>query len=584
MRAFSDINMLFVGDPSTAKSQLLRFILNIAPLALNTTGRGSSGVGLTAAVTTDKETGERRLEAGAMVLADRGVVCIDEFDKMSDGDRVAIHEVMEQQTVTIAKAGIHMSLNARCSVVAAANPRYSQYDSTKPANWNVNLPDSLLSRFDFMFIILDTPEAEHDRAVADKVLSNHRYQRKAGGGPAEDDEDAEIDYNAQLKQGDSAGAAEQPDSIVFQKFDKLLHAGLIKSRQAAGAAAGRRGLSSKEAQSALDILSIPFMKKYLEYAKVREPLLTPEAAEYIGSEYAGIRTKMSEDSKRESGHPITARTLETIIRLATAHAKARLDSEVTIEDCKQVVTILKYALDHDTGVKAKDAAAAAAAASVENMNDEEEESSGGDNDDDQDNDDDGADEAPAAPAPSKSTRRTAGGKKKRQDDEEEPQEDDDAASAAASSKASKRQKGTAGTPVKRGAGSAKKKATKTAPASGSSAGSRLVRTAADMIDEDEEEEKTPAPRGAATAAAAKPAARIPAVSSSSPRYLTLQKQCVALFKKLRQDELTLKALLAALEDDESIEDPYSEEEATAILTTMEKQNQVMFRNGMIYKI
>ena len=303
-----DINILMIGDPSTAKSQFLRYMLNIAPNAINTTGKGSTGVGLTAAVVVDRDLGERHLEAGAMVLGDRGIVCIDEFDKMNEVDRVAIHEVMEQQTVTIAKAGIHVSLNARCSVLAAANPIYGQYQSDVSASRNIGFPDSLLSRFDLCFIVLDEHSSELDRKISEKVLDNHMFTIDAAKF-GDDAEDKVIEPEIKLE--------ENKKTTMYEKYNP-------------------RTKSDNN-----NILTKEFLRKYIYYAKSKiNPSLTREATDYISKSWTNIREKSVSEEWKGKTIPVTVRTLESLIRLATAFAKARLSQKVEKQDALNAVELL----------------------------------------------------------------------------------------------------------------------------------------------------------------------------------------------------------------------------------------------------
>jgi len=300
-----DINILMVGDPSCGKSQLLRGVMNVGKLVINTTGRGSSGVGLTAAVTQDRDSGEKKLEAGAMVLADGGCVCIDEFDKMTDVDRTAIHEVMEQQTVTIAKAGIHCSLNARCSVIAAANPVYGMYDRFRKPHENIGLPDSLLSRFDLLFIVLDKIDTKIDRAISDHVLKMHLTPYSA-----------EMDGDDEFDGADDDDERDDADVSIWRK---------------------------QRLRKKTKIFTTDFCKKYVDFAKKQmKPQLTDEACEEIANKYGELR-----EEERSQTLPITARCLETIIRLSTAHAKLRLSKIVEMVDVDASMEILTFALTND---------------------------------------------------------------------------------------------------------------------------------------------------------------------------------------------------------------------------------------------
>jgi len=189
-----DINVLLLGDPGTAKSQLLKFVEKVAPIGVYTSGKGSSAAGLTAAVMRDPSSRNFVMEGGAMVLADGGVVCIDEFDKMREDDRVAIHEAMEQQTISIAKAGITTTLNSRCSVLAAANSVFGRWDDIK-AEANIDFMPTILARFDMIYIVKDTHDEKRDATLAQHVMGVHMHAAET----LEETNDGELPLNTLKK-------------------------------------------------------------------------------------------------------------------------------------------------------------------------------------------------------------------------------------------------------------------------------------------------------------------------------------------------------------------------------------------------
>ncbi|EME32022.1 DNA replication licensing factor MCM4 [Galdieria sulphuraria] len=295
----SDIHVLLVGDPGTSKSLFLQYVHRIAPRGLYTSGRGSSAVGLTAYVTRDPDSNDMVLESGALVLSDKGICCIDEFDKMTDSTRSILHEAMEQQTVSIAKAGIICSLNARTSVLAAANPVESRYNPKLSVVDNIQLPPTLLSRFDLIYLILDNANPEEDKRLGNHITS--------------------------LFSADTA--------VVHSDEDPL------PSLEPA---------TIHMPNSSHSFLDSTTLASYISYAREKvHPKLNDDAVQRLTKGYVEMR-RMGNASKSWSGgiKTITAtpRQLESLIRLSEAHAKMRLSDVVESQDVDEALRLVQVAM------------------------------------------------------------------------------------------------------------------------------------------------------------------------------------------------------------------------------------------------
>jgi len=284
-RIRGDINALIVGDPGLAKSQFLKYVEQTFPRAVYTTGKGASAVGLTAAVMRD-EHGQFCLQGGAMVLADDGICLIDEFDKMNEQDRVSIHEAMEQQTISVSKAGIVATLQARCAVIAVANPLEGKYDSSRTFAQNVNLTDPILSRFDVLCVLRDESDALQDERLADHVVCSH--------------------------------IRSHPDANARDKG--------CKPR-----------MQQKVASHEVEPIPQDLLKKYIIYARSRvKPQINDLDKEKLATFYKDIR----QEAFRNGGAPMTARHIESIIRMSEASARMELRQHVQGKDLDFAISIM----------------------------------------------------------------------------------------------------------------------------------------------------------------------------------------------------------------------------------------------------
>ena len=307
-----DIHVLLIGDPGTAKSQLLRFISELSPRGIYSSGQASTKAGLTATAVKD-EFGEGRwtLEAGALVLADKGIACIDELDKMNKEDRSSMHEALEQQRISIAKAGITATLQCRCSLLAAANPKSGRFDPFRPIYEEINLPSPLLTRFDVIFPIMDSPERDRDTRLATHVINVHTQ--------------GEIEMLLENRENIS------PVQMVEEnEIEKL-----------------------KPEEETKPAVEPEILRKYIAYAKKNVfPVLSEESREYLNNYYVKIRNEINREEPRRV--PITARQLEAFIRLAEASAKVRLSPVVEKEDVLRAIRIVRHYIEGLTQEKGYD--------------------------------------------------------------------------------------------------------------------------------------------------------------------------------------------------------------------------------------